>query len=189
MKTSIGPRTLLYPTPALIVGTYDKIMKPNGMTAAWTGICCSKPPCVYVSLRKATYTYGNIVERKAYTLSIPSEEMVETVDYLGMASGREEDKFAAAGLTPVRGDHVEAPYVAECPVVLECRLVETVELGLHTQFVGEVLDVKAEEDMLGEDGVPDMARVKPLIFAPESRGYYKLGDYLGRAFSVGKRLR
>lgn len=189
MKTSIGPRTLLYPTPALIVGTYDKIMNPNGMTAAWTGICCSKPPCVYVSLRKATYTYGNIVERKAYTLSIPSEEMVDKVDYLGMASGREEDKFAAAGLTPVRGDHVEAPYVAECPVVLECRLVETVELGLHTQFVGEVLDVKADEDVLGEDGVPDMARVKPLIFAPESRGYYKLGDYLGRAFSVGKRLR
>jgi flavin reductase (DIM6/NTAB) family NADH-FMN oxidoreductase RutF len=189
MKTSIGPRTLLYPTPALIVGTYDKIMKPNGMTAAWTGICCSKPPCVYVSLRKATYTYGNIVERKAYTLSIPSEEMVEKVDYLGMASGREEDKFAAAGLTPVRGEHVEAPYVAECPVVLECRLVETLELGLHTQFVGEVLDVKAEEDVLGEDGVPDMARVKPLIFAPESRGYYRLGDYLGRAFSVGKRQR
>lgn len=189
MKTSIGPRTLLYPTPALIVGTYDKIMKPNGMTAAWTGICCSKPPCVYVSLRKATYTYGNIVERKAYTLSIPSEEMVEKVDYLGMASGREEDKFAAAGLTPVRGEHVEAPYVAECPVVLECRLVETLELGLHTQFVGEVLDVKAEEDVLGEDGVPDMARVKPLVFAPESRGYYRLGDYLGRAFSVGKRQR
>jgi flavin reductase (DIM6/NTAB) family NADH-FMN oxidoreductase RutF len=189
MKTSIGPRTLIYPTPALIVGTYDKVMKPNGMTAAWTGICCSKPPCVYVSLRKATYSHGNIVERKAYTLSIPSEEMVEKVDYLGMASGREEDKFAAVGLTPVRGEHVEAPYVAECPVVLECRLVETVELGLHTQFVGEVVDVKADEDLLGEDGVPDMARVKPLVFAPESRGYYKLGDYLGRAFSVGKRLR
>jgi flavin reductase (DIM6/NTAB) family NADH-FMN oxidoreductase RutF len=189
MKTSIGPRTLIYPTPALIVGTYDKIARPNAMTAAWTGICCSKPPCVYVSLRKATYTYGNIVERNAYTLSIPSDEMVEKVDYFGLASGREEDKFAAAGLTPVRGEHVDAPYVAECPVVLECRLVKTVELGLHTQFVGEVLDVKAEEGLLTDSGVPDMGKVRPLVFAPESRGYYKLGEFLGRAFSMGKRLR
>ncbi|MCF8062667.1 MAG: flavin reductase family protein [Deltaproteobacteria bacterium] len=189
MKTSFGPRTLLYPAPALIVGTYDKVMKPNGMTAAWSGICCSKPPCVYVSLRKATYTHGNIVERKAFTLNIPSEEMLEKVDYFGMASGREEDKFAVTGLTPVQSELVDAPYVEECPMVLECRLKETVELGLHTQFVGEVLDVKADESVLGEDGVPDMGKVKPLVFAPESRGYYGLGAFLGRAFSVGKRLR
>ncbi len=71
MKKSIGANTILYPTPVLIVGTYDKDGKPNGMTAAWGGICCSKPPCVTVSLRKATYSYGSIVESKAYTLSIP----------------------------------------------------------------------------------------------------------------------
>jgi flavin reductase (DIM6/NTAB) family NADH-FMN oxidoreductase RutF len=173
----------------VIVGTYDKVMKPNGMTAAWVGICCSKPPCVAVSLREATYSYGHIADRKAYTLSIPSEDLVEKVDYFGMASGRDEDKFAAAGLTAVRGEFVEAPYVSECPVVIECRVVQTVELGLHTQFVGEIVDIKADEDVLGEGGVPDMAKVRPVIFAPESRRYYGVGEYLGRAFSVGKRLR
>jgi flavin reductase (DIM6/NTAB) family NADH-FMN oxidoreductase RutF len=74
MKTSIGPKTILFPAPALVVGTYDREGKPNVMTAAWGGICCSSPPCVTVSLRKATYTYDNILEQKAYTLSIPSEK-------------------------------------------------------------------------------------------------------------------
>lgn len=189
MKTSLGPRTLLYPAPAVIVGTYDKVMKPNAMTAAWAGICCSKPPCVGVSLRKATYSYGHIVERKAFTLSIPSEDLVEKVDYFGMASGRDEDKFAVTGLTPVPGELVDAPYVGECPLVLECRLLETVELGLHTQFVGEVLDAKADEGVMGKDGIPDMGKVRPVVFAPESRTYYGLGALLGKAFSLGKRLR
>lgn len=189
MKTSVGPRTLLYPAPALIVGTYDKVGNPNGMAAAWAGICCSKPPCAAVSLRKATYTYGNIMDRKAFTLNIPNEDQVAQVDYLGMASGRDEDKLAAAKLTPAPGEHVDAPYVEECPVVLECRLAHTFELGLHTQFVGEIMDVKADEEVLGEDGIPDMAKVRPLVFAPESRSYYRLGEYLGRAFSIGKTLR
>ena len=76
MKKSIGAETIVYPAPILIVGTYDKSGKPNVMTAAWGGICSSKPPCVTVSLRKATYSYGNIVENKAYTINIPSEKYV-----------------------------------------------------------------------------------------------------------------
>lgn len=187
MKKSLGPKTLLYPAPVLIVGTYDKIGNSNAMTAAWVGICCSKPPCVGVSLRKATYTYGHIMERKAFTLNIPTEDMVQKVDYLGMASGRDEDKLAAVGLTAVRSDVVNAPYVGECPVVLECRLFKTVELGLHTQFVGEIMDIKADEGVLGEGGIPDIGKVRPVVFAPESREYYGLGEFLGHAFSIGKR--
>ena len=146
-------------------------------------------PSVAVALRKATYTYGNVVDRKAFTLNIPSDKLVAEVDYFGMASGRDEDKFTVTGLTPVRGEFVDAPYVQECPVVLECRLTHTLELGLHTQFIGEIVDVKADEEVLGDDGVPDMAKVRPLVFAPESRSYYGLGEYLGRAFSIGKKLR
>ena len=101
MKKSIGAKTIIYPAPVLIVGTYDKTGKPNVMTAAWGGICCSKPPCVAVSLRKATYSYGSIVENKAYTINIPSEKFVKESDYFGLVSGKTEDKFAAAGLTPV----------------------------------------------------------------------------------------
>lgn len=188
MKTSVGPRVLIYPAPTVIVGTYDKAMKPNVMTASWAGGCCSDPPCVGVSLRKATYTYGNILEHKDFTLSIPSEDMVERVDYLGIASGKSEDKFAAAGLTPVPSDVVKAPYVKECPLVLECRLFKTVDLGLHTQFIGEVMDAKAEEDVLRDDGLPEIGKVRPIVFAPGIRVYHGLGSFLGRAFSIGKTM-
>src|SRR5512137_788409 len=113
MTKSLGAKTLIYPAPVLVVGTYDKAGKPNAMTASWGGICCSQPPCVTVSLRKATYTYGNILARKAFTISIPSEAHAKQVDYLGLVSGRNADKFAAAKLTPVPSTVVDAPYIEE----------------------------------------------------------------------------
>jgi flavin reductase (DIM6/NTAB) family NADH-FMN oxidoreductase RutF len=188
MKKSVGAKTILYPTPVLIVGTYDEAGKANGMAAAWGGICCSRPPCIYVSLRKATYSYGNIVARKAFTVSVPSQEHIAEADYFGMASGRNVDKFAETGLTPVRSELVDAPYVAEFPLVIECRLLHTLEIGLHTEFVGEVLDVKADERVLDAEGAPDIARIQPLIFAPGNRAYYGVGEFLGDAFSIGRQI-
>lgn len=184
MKKTLGAKTLVYPTPVFVVGTYDKAGKPNVMTAAWAGICCSVPPCVAVSLRKATYTYGNIMARKAFTVSIPSEDYVNEADYFGIASGRDEDKFAKSGLTPIRSDLVDAPYVKEFPLVLECRLQHHIEIGLHTQFIGEILDVKSDE--VGEDGLPDIEKVRPILFSPEARKYHAVGRYLGKAFSIGR---
>jgi len=186
MKTSLGPKTLLYPTPVLVVGTYDAQGKPNAMTASWGGICCSQPPCVNISLRKATYSYGNIVERKAFTLSIPGQEHVRQADYFGLASGRDTDKFAAAGLTPVRSELVDAPYVAEFPLVLECRLVQTADLGLHTQFIGEVLDVKVTPAILNAEGNVDIRKLQPFLFVPGAKEYYGVGEFLGKAFAVGR---
>lgn len=186
MKKSLGAKTILYPTPVLVVGTYGNDGKPNVMTAAWGGICCSVPPCVAVSLRKATYSHGNIVKRRAFTIGVPSERYVKEADYFGIASGKIEDKFASAGLTPIRSDLVDAPYVQEFPLVLECRLAHIFELGLHTQFVGEILDVKIDETSLTEDGSPDLEKLLPMIYAPELQAYYAVGRRLGKAFSVGK---
>jgi flavin reductase (DIM6/NTAB) family NADH-FMN oxidoreductase RutF len=188
MKKSLGPKTLVYPTPVFVVGTYDPQGKPNVMTASWGGICCSRPPCVAVSLRKATYTYGNIVERKAFTISIPSEAHVRAADHFGMVSGRDEDKFAAAKLTPVRSDLVDAPYVKEFPMVVECRLAHTIELGSHTQFVGVVVDVKVDEAALASDGMADIQKVRPLVFTPDTQAYYGIGTFIAKAFSVGERI-
>jgi flavin reductase (DIM6/NTAB) family NADH-FMN oxidoreductase RutF len=188
VKTSIGAKTILYPTPVLIVATYDREGKPNAMAAAWGGICCSKPPCVAVSLRAATYSHGNIVARRAFTVSIPSEDHVKQADYFGIASGRDQDKFATAGLTPVPSDLVDAPYVAEFPLVVECRLLHTHELGLHTQFVGEVLDVKVDGAALDERGSPRIEAVRPFLYAPGDRAYYGVGRCLGKAFSIGREL-
>jgi flavin reductase (DIM6/NTAB) family NADH-FMN oxidoreductase RutF len=189
MRKSLGANTILYPTPVLLVGTYDAAGKPNIMTAAWGGICCSSPPCVTVSLRKATYTYGNIVRQGAYTINIPSENYVIQADYCGLVSGRKADKFAETGLTPIQSTLVNAPYIEEFPLILECRLVHQIELGLHTQFVGEILDVKAGEDILDEKGALDMEKLKPFFFAPEVNAYYSTGRRLGKAFFVGKAVK
>ena len=186
MKKSLGAKTIVYPTPVFIVGTYDNEGKPNVMCASWAGICCSRPPCIAVSLREATYSYGNVTAQEAFTISLPSEDYVKEADYFGMASGRDEDKFVATGLTPVRSDLVNAPYVEEFPFVIECKLLHTFKLGLHTQFIGEILDVKVDEGVLGEGGVPDLQKLKPILFAPENRAYHGIGGYLGKAFSIGR---
>jgi flavin reductase (DIM6/NTAB) family NADH-FMN oxidoreductase RutF len=188
MKTSLGAKPLVYPSPVFVVGTYDAGGRPNVMAVAWGGICCSKPPCVAISVRKATYTYGNLVERKAFTVSVPSRDHVEVADYFGIASGRDVDKLAVTGLTPVRSDLVDAPYVGEFPLVLECKIVHSAELGLHTLFVGEILDVKVEETCLDADGKVSAELVRPFSWASADNQYYALGEALGKGFSVGKAL-
>ena len=186
MKNSLGARTLVYPMPVFVVGTYDKMGKPNVATASWGGICCSEPPCVAVSLRKVTSTYTNILERKAFTISIPSATHLKQVDYFGLVSGRNTNKFAATKLTPKKSDLVDAPYVKEFPVVLECKLLHVLELGLHTQFVGEVLDAKVEESVMGPGASVEIKKVNPIIFVPDTQDYYSIGEVIGKVFSAGK---
>lgn len=186
MKKSIGAKTIVYPTPVFVVGTYDKEGKPNVMTAAWGGICCSNPPCVTISLRKATYSYDSIMLKRAYTISIPTVEFVKEADYFGMASGKNENKFDKTGLTPVRSDVVDAPYVKEFPFVLECKVIHILEIGLHTQFVGEILDVKVNEEVLDNRGEPDISMFRPFIFSPDTKSYYAIGDLIGKGFSIGR---
>ena len=188
MKLSLGAKTLLFPTPVLMVGTYDNVGKPNLMNAAWGGVCCSDPPCVTVSLRKARHSYDSIVERKAFTVGIANEAYMAEADYVGISSGRDADKFAVAGLTHVRSELVDAPYAAEFPVVLECRLLHTLEIGLHTQFIGEIVDVKVDQSVLNEDGLPDILKIKPLVYDVAHKGYHAVGPLLDKAFSVGKKL-
>ena len=188
MKKSLGAATIAMPTPVWLVGTYDKEGKPNIATVAWGGVCCSDPPAVTVSLRKSRHSYDAILERRAFTVNVASQAFVRAADYAGIASGRDADKFAAAGLTPVRSDLVDAPFVAEFPLVLECRLLQTVEMGAHTQFIGEIVDVKAEEDVLDDKGFPDPAKVMPLVYNPSNRAYYGLGTVVGKAYEIGRDL-
>ncbi|MBU0514286.1 MAG: flavin reductase family protein [Proteobacteria bacterium] len=187
-KKSLGARTLVFPAPAWVIGSYDRQGKPNVMTAAWGGICCSKPPCVGVALRRATYTYGNLVDKRAFTVNVPSEKHLKETDYFGLVSGRNTDKFAATGLTPLGSDLVDAPYLAEFPLVLECRVRHVNDLGLHTLFVGEIMDVKADESVLDDQGLPVVDKVRPIVYGPEVRTYHGVGPVLGRAFSAGRDL-
>jgi len=188
MKKSLGAKTILYPAPVLVVGTYGADGRANAMTAAWGGIACSKPPCVSVSLRSATATHGNIMKRRAFTISVPGEGNAAQADYFGLVSGRDHDKFKDLGVTAVRSDLVDAPYVGEFPLVLECLVVEVHELGLHTQFIGEIKDVKINEELLGADGRIDIGRLRPIVFVMDPGSYHAVGALVGKAYSIGKDL-
>jgi flavin reductase (DIM6/NTAB) family NADH-FMN oxidoreductase RutF len=187
MKKSFGPKAMAFPNPVWCVGSYDTNDTPNLMTIAWGGICCSKPPAVTISLRKATYTFGNIMARMAYTINIPSVKHIKEADYVGMASGKRENKFKTTGLTPVKSDLVDVPYVDEFPMILECKVIHTYEIGLHTQFIGEILDVKTDESVLNDAGLPDMINVAPFIYGSEVKTYHRIGDMIGQAYNSGKR--
>lgn len=188
MKKSLGAKTIACPSPAWCIGSYDRDNKPNIMTAAWAGICCSRPPAIGVSLRKATHTYQSIIDSKAFTVNIASASHVREVDYVGMASGKDTDKFKMTGLTPLKSEKVNAPYVDEFPLIIECKLIDLHEIGLHTQFVGEIVDVMVESDATLEDGKADLEKIKPFLFATSNRSYYGIGEYIGDAFTIGKDL-
>ena len=128
------------------------------------------------------------MERKAFTLSVPSQKQAAEADYFGMASGRNENKFEKTGITPVKSDLVNAPYPEEFSMVLECEMIHDLEIGLHTLFVGKIHDVKIDESVLNNNSEPDINKVDPFVFTPEAGGYYSIGSYVGKAFGVGKGL-
>jgi flavin reductase (DIM6/NTAB) family NADH-FMN oxidoreductase RutF len=188
-KISLKPNTILQPHPVLIIGTYGADGKPNIMSAAWGGICCSAPPCVAVSLREATLTYHNILLSGAFTVGIPSRRHVEAADYAGIVSGRDHDKFAETGLTPIKSEKVNAPLAAELPFSLECRLFQHHKPGLHTIFIGEIVGIQADEDVLGPNGLPDIEKTQAILWGGfGSNHYFAVGEKLGAAFSSGKKL-
>ncbi len=127
------------------------------------------------------------MERKAFTVNLPGVEHIAMVDFIGTASGRDVDKFAITGLTPVRSGLVDAPYVAEFPLVLECKVTHTLEIGLHTQFIGEIMDVKAEESAITDRNAPDIGVVKPSVYSPGNRTYHAIGRSLGLAHTSGSK--
>ena len=121
-RIDLGPTPLAYPLPAFLVGTYDSEGKANIMTVAWGGLCCSEPPCVAVSIRPGRYSHEAVIARKAFTVNVPSVALAGKVDFAGMACGKTSDKFRELGLTAEPSSFVDAPCVAQCPLILECRL-------------------------------------------------------------------
>lgn len=189
MKKSLGANPIALPAPLWCVGAYDKEGRANVMTIAWGGICCSKPPMLTVSIRPSRYTYECIMDRGAYTVSVPSANYTAEADYFGIATGKSTDKFADTGLTAEKAEFVDAPYVAEFPMVVECKLFKTVELGVHVQMIGEIMDVKVDAEALTEEGKLNPIAADPLVFAPNAQGYYRMGALAGDAFAIGKQFK
>ena len=183
MKKAIGPQTLLYPMPAVLVGTVVN-EKPTFMTAAWCGIAASTPPAISVGVRSARYTYQGISENNTFSINIPSADLVEKVDYCGIYSGHKVDKSQIFRVD--YGKLMTAPLIQECPVNLECRVIHSLDLGSHTLFIGEIIETYVNEGCW--DGQKaDPAKIDPVIYTESVRQYRRLGEIIGRAWEVGKK--
>lgn len=188
MGRALDPRLLLVPLPVWIVGSYDANHRPNMLAVSWAGICCSDPPCVAISLRPETYSYSSIKRQRAFTVNVPSVEYIDSADYCGLVSGAEIDKFNRCALTPLPCEKVPAPYVAEYPVAVACRVIHTIDLGSHTQFVGEIVDVRITETCTDRSGRPSAQKVDPIVLSPASLEYFSLGQQVGRTYTEGQAI-
>jgi flavin reductase (DIM6/NTAB) family NADH-FMN oxidoreductase RutF len=169
------PTTILYPVPAVMVscGTGDRA---NIITLAWVGTVCSEPPMVGIGVRPSRYSHGLLEDVGEFVVNLPTAEQVEWVDHCGMVSGREADKWADCGFTPVSASEVAVPLIGECPVNIECRVQETLSLGSHDLFIGEVLAVQVDESVLDENDRFDFKRAAPFAFADSA--YWGIGELL-----------
>lgn len=178
-KVSLGARTIAPPAPVWIIGSYDEAGRANMMAASWAGVCASDPPCVTVSIRESRYTYGNVEAHGAFTVNVPAARHAAAAAFFGTVSGRDFDKMAATGLTAVHGDSVDAPVIAEFPIVIECRVVKRVEAGSHVMFIGEIKSVKADPAVLGENGRVDPAALGTFTYYPGDPNFWGIGEPLG----------
>lgn len=183
MKKAIGPQTLLYPMPAVLVGALVN-GKPNFMTAAWCGIVASTPPAIAVAVRPERYTFKGISAQGVFSINIPSAQMVEKVDYCGIYSGRKFDKSQIFRVEFGRLN--TAPLIQECPVNLECRVIHTLDLGSHILFIGEIIETYIDDDCLTDEKA-DPAKIDPLIYTTAVSQYRRLGEIVGKAWEVGKK--
>ncbi|HSH70791.1 MAG TPA: flavin reductase family protein [Deferrisomatales bacterium] len=183
-KIQLGPKPFLLPQPAVLVGTVVDGL-PNFMLAAWCGVANQTPPMVTVAVRPNRHTQRGIEANRAFSLNIPSANLAVKADYCGIVSGKNADKSSVFTLR--KGTVAGAPLIEECPLILECRLVQTLELPTHHLHLGEVVEVHADADCLVE-GVPEMGKVDPLVYSITDGQYWKIGEPVAKAFQVGKQL-
>lgn len=171
--TAFDPCTMLSPVPAVLVSCKGKQgdSKPNLITIAWAGTVCSKPPMVSISLKKERYSYDLIAETGEFVINLVPESLCKEMDYCGVKSGREVDKFAQCGLTAVAAPELSyAPYVKECTAHLSCRVQQVISLGSHDMFVAKVVGVEVRSSLLDEKGSLHLERAGLVCY---SHGIYQ----------------
>ena len=186
-KQSWKPGTLIYPLPAVLVSCGESPEEYNLLTIAWTGTVCTNPPMCYISVRKERHSYDIIRRTGEFVINITTEELAKATDWCGVRSGRDENKWEAMGLTPMRTEHVKAPIVAESPLSICCRVRQVVELGSHDMFIADVVGVEADERFLDpETGKFSLYKAKPIVYSHGE--YFSLGKLLGHfGWSVRKK--
>ena len=184
-KLTWRPGNMLYPVPAVMISVQRPGEKPNIITVAWAGTINSDPAMVSISVRKERYSYQILKETGEFVVNLTNRDLVFATDYCGVKSGRDVDKFAELGLTPFPSDKVGCPGILESPVNIECRVVESKELGTHTIFMAEVLSVHVDDKYIDEKGGLDLKKADLITYSHGE--YFSLGDKLGKfGYSIQK---
>ncbi len=187
-KILMGPKTLIYPMPTLLVGA-NVDGKPNFMAVAWGGIANGDPPMISVAIRPQRYTHRGITQNLTFSVNVPSTGLIREVDYCGIVSGSEVNKVEVCQFNVLYGKLGNAPLIEQCPINLECKVEHILELGSHSLIVGRVEETHFSESCL-TDGKPDVNKIKPFVFtADPARQYQAFGEVMGRAFSIGRELK
>lgn len=188
MKRKLGPTDIIFPVPAALVAS-GTLTSPNLLTVAWIGMMGSDPPILAVSLKESRYSLGLIRQEKEFTVNIPSAKHFREVDYCGLVSGRERQKFRDCRFTAAPAFVVKAPLVEECPFNLECRVLQDVQFGDWVVVFGEIVETHVDVDTLdARTGKIDVQKMDPLAYCATVREYWTLGSRLGFGFSAGREL-
>lgn len=186
MRKNFGAKPLLYPQPVFIIATYGEDGTPDAMNAAWGGISESNE--ITMCLSAGHKTVKNILARGAFTVSMATAATVVECDYVGIVSGNNvPDKFEKAGFHAEKSEYVDAPIIKELPMAVECKFISYDPESCR--MVGEIVNVSADEQILGDDGMIDVAKLDPITFDPMHHAYIRLGDKVGNAFSDGAKLK
>ena len=186
MRKNFGAKAILYPMPVFIIGSYGEDGTPDAMNAAWGGI--SEDTQISVCVSAGHKTTKNILKRKAFTVSIADAQNTAEADFVGIVSGNNEpDKLKKTGWTAEKSEFVDAPLFRELPMALECRLISYDEKDCR--LLGEIVNVCADEKILGSDGQIDLEKFSPITYDPVHHTYRKLGEITGKAFEEGKKLK
>ncbi len=188
-KQSWKPGNVLSPVPVVLVSCGKAPeWRPNLITIAWTGSVCSDPPMLTVSIRPERHSYNIIKATREFVVNIPGRRQAKLVDWCGMVSGRDVDKFAETGLTPAAALKTKCPIVLECPVSIECHVRKTMKLGTHELFVAEVKAVQVTSALVDAKGRFRLDKANLMAYGIGE--YFSLGESLGRfGFSIRKRKR
>jgi len=167
----------LFPTPVVLVTTVDAGGKPNIITLAWVGIVCSNPFTLSLAIRPTRYSHALLEAVPELVVNVPTKDIVSSTDSCGTVSGRDIDKFADIGLTAIPADEVRAPLIKECPINLECRVVNKLSLGSHDVFISRVDKVHVDEELIDASGKIDYSRAAPFVYF--DMDYWALAEKIG----------
>lgn len=185
-KISWKPGTMVYPAPAVLVTVGASRSEWNMLTVAWTGTICTDPPMLYISVRPSRHSYPVLMERMEFTLNLTTVDMAIPTDWAGVRSGADYDKWKETGLTPIEGEKVASPTIAESPLSIECRVKEVMHLGTHDMFIADVLNIRADERWIdAETGAFSLRDAGLLVYVHGK--YFSLGELIGHfGYSVKK---